>query len=74
MKDTAFYREVKILLNGVRSYGIEHCREKNPNKLLTDSAEWEEFMLQVHKGFFYDTKEFNFYAAENFERTKTNKK
>lgn len=25
MKDTAFYREVKILLNGVRSYGIEHC-------------------------------------------------
>ena len=51
MKDTAFYREVKILLNGVRSYGIEHCREKNPNKLLTDSAEWEEFMLQVHKGF-----------------------
>ena len=49
MKDTAFYREVKILLNGVRSYGIEHCREKNPNKLLTDSAEWEEFMLQVHK-------------------------
>ena len=56
MKDTAFYREVKILLNGVRSYGIEHCREKNPNKLLTDSAEWEEFMLQVHKGFFMTQK------------------
>ena len=51
MKDTAFYREVKILLNGVRSYGIEHCREKNPNKLLTDSAEWKNLCFRFIKVF-----------------------
>ena len=52
MKDIVFYRELKILINGVRSYGIEHCSYKNMASLMADSDKRKDFTVQVHKGFF----------------------
>ena len=52
MKDIIFYRELKILINGVRSYGIQHCCDKNADALLEDFERRNDFTIQVHKGFF----------------------
>ena len=56
MKDIVFYRELKILINGVRSYGIEHCSYKNMASLMADSDKRKDFTVQVHKGFFIAQK------------------
>ena len=56
MKDIVFYRELKILINGVRSYGIEHCSYKNMASLMADSDTRKDFTVQVHKGFFIAQK------------------
>lgn len=56
MKDVVFYRELKILINGVRSYGIQHCRDKNVYTLKADSDRMNDFIIQVHKGFFIAQK------------------
>lgn len=56
MKDVVFYRELKILINGVRSYGIQHCCDKNVDILMTDSDKRDDFTMQVHKGFFLAQK------------------
>lgn len=52
MKDIIFERELKTLINCVRSYGIEHCFGKNIDILMQDSEERKDFTIQVHKGFF----------------------
>lgn len=51
MKDIVFNRELKILINGVRSYGIQHCCDKNVDTLMADSDKRSDFIIQVHKGF-----------------------
>lgn len=56
MKAIAFYRELKILINGVRSYGIQHCCDKNMDTLMANSDKMNEFTIQVHKGFFLAQK------------------
>lgn len=52
MKDIVFHREIKVLLNGLRSYGIQHCRDNALDILISDSSKMNEFMVQAHKGFF----------------------
>lgn len=52
MKNIVFERELKTLINGVRSYGIEHCLEREKAALFQDSEEQKNFVIQVHKGFF----------------------
>lgn len=52
MKEIIFYRELKVLINGIRSYGIQHCSTKDINVLRSDSGKKSEFVIQVHKGFF----------------------
>jgi hypothetical protein len=56
MKDMIFYRELKVLINGVRSYGIQHCSCKNVDSLLGDLVERKNFTIKVHKGFFIAQK------------------
>ena len=56
MKNIVFYRELKILINGVRSYGIQHCRDKDVDTLMSDFDENNNFIIQVHKGFFLAQK------------------
>lgn len=52
MKELIFYRELKTLINGIRSYGIQHCSTKDINVLVSDPDKRNEFVIQVHKGFF----------------------
>jgi len=56
MKDIVFYRELKVMIDGLRSYGIQHCSVKNVDILMTDSDKRNEFTIQVHKGFFITQK------------------
>lgn len=56
MKDIVFYRELKVLINGVRSYGIQHCSCKNVDSLMGDLDERKNFTIKVHKGFFIAQK------------------
>lgn len=56
MKEIIFYREVKTLINGIRSYGIQHCHITNMKLLMKNSKEREEFVIQVHKGFYLAQK------------------
>lgn len=56
MREIVFYRELKILINGVRSYGIQHCCDKNIDNLISDSGKRNNFTIQVHKGFFLAQK------------------
>ncbi len=53
MKDKIFERELKVLINCVRSYGIEHMRQKCDMKTFMENKEVQkEFTENVHKGFY----------------------
>lgn len=56
MKDMVFYRELKVLINGVRSYGIQHCSCKNMDSLIGDLDNRKNFTIKVYKGFFIAQK------------------
>lgn len=56
MREIVFYRELKILINGVRSYGIQHSCDKNIDNLMSDLDKRNNFTIQVHKGFFLAQK------------------
>lgn len=71
MREIVFYRELKILINGVRSYGIQHCCDKNIDNLISDSDKRNNFTIQVHKGFFLAQKSADFLITENYKRTET---
>ena len=51
LNGSQIHREVKVLINGVRSYGIEHCVNKSAEYILSDASEKEAFTREVHKGF-----------------------
>lgn len=52
IKDSKFYRELKNLINCVRSYGIDHIDFKiNPSYVFTDEQK-DEFIEKVHAGFY----------------------
>lgn len=53
MKDKIFERELKVLINYVRSYGIEHMSQKYNMKMYMEKKEIQkEFTYNVHKGFY----------------------
>lgn len=56
MKDIIFYRELKVIINGLRSYGIQHCSFNNVDILRMGADKRSEFTRQVHKGFFVAQK------------------
>lgn len=56
MRDIVFYRELKVIINGLRSYGIQHCSFNDMDILRTDSDKKREFIIKVHKGFFIAQK------------------
>jgi len=57
MKDIKFERELKVLLNEIRSYGIEHTQYgQNINDILENKNLHIEFYINVHKGFYLAQK------------------
>lgn len=53
MKDKVFERELKVLINYVRSYGIEHMKQKVDIRTCMGNKEFQkEFIENVHKGFY----------------------
>lgn len=56
MRNIVFYRELKILINRLRSYGIQHCCDKSVHNIMTDFDKMNDFISYVHKGFFLAQK------------------
>lgn len=57
MKLIKFEREVKVLLNGVRAYGIQHTQYPGRlQKLLKDANARGKFIQSVHNGFYLTQK------------------
>ena len=53
MKIIKFERELKVLINYIREYGIQHIGEiSNPSDILNNENKWSEFAQAVHKGFY----------------------
>lgn len=53
MKIIKFERELKVLINYIREYGIQHIEGiSNPSDILDDESKWSEFAQAVHKGFY----------------------
>ena len=68
-----FSREIKTLVNDVRSYGIQHCSESRMENLLSDSDKFNEFTIQVHKGFFIAQRSAIFLLRKILREQKINK-
>lgn len=51
MKNIVFERELRLMLNYIREYGIQHCKEKSIEVLSRDPEKMDDFMKNVHKGF-----------------------
>lgn len=53
MKTIKFERELKVLINYIREYGIQHIeRISKPSDILKNEEKWSEFAQAVHKGFY----------------------
>lgn len=57
MKEIKFERELKLLLNKIRAYGIQHMQYKDCNKIIKDKEKYKEFVQKVHKGFYLAQKD-----------------
>lgn len=57
MKTIKFERELKVLINYIREYGIQHMGGiNNPSDILKNENNWSAFAQAVHKGFYLAQK------------------
>lgn len=57
MKTIKFERELKVLINYIREYEIQHIeRISNSSDILKNEKKWSEFAQAVHKGFYLAQK------------------